>query len=184
MPLATGTVEAVSLKPLNAPDQYENTHRMSVKIGDDWFSFGSTKGSSYVNKNVTNLSKGDVVELMYDQNGDFKNVKRATVQVTSSAPKQGSSSSGTGQAGKQQGSTYSGVNPAEVGQCLNLAVQLGVAKSYDELSKPSVMATAITLYKNVKKQYTDNWDKAEATKATAEAPENTGPTDLDDDIPF
>ena len=46
MPLATGVVEAISVKPLDTPDQYANTHRGSLKIGDDWFSFGIMKDTT------------------------------------------------------------------------------------------------------------------------------------------
>lgn len=184
MPATTGVVEAVSVKQLPQPDRFENTHRVSIKVGEDWFSLGASKGGSYANKNVTEINKGDTLEFMYDVNGDFKNIKRATVSLVS----KGSPSSNTGQARTQQGSnfssSYSSVNPAEVGQCLNLAVQLGVAKNYDELSNPSTMATAISLYKAVKKQYTDNWDKAQEEVQQATATENHGPTNLDDDIPF
>lgn len=123
---------------------------------------------------------------MYREEGtQFWNID----SVTKGHTQQRSSSSGTGQARTQQGSTssssYSSVNPAEVGQCLNLAVQLGVAKTYDELSNPSVMATAIALYKGVKKQYTDNWDKAQEEVKQAVATENHGPAGFDDDdTPF
>ena len=43
MPAASGIVEVVSVKELAQPDNYLNTHRVSYKIGDDWYSHGSVK---------------------------------------------------------------------------------------------------------------------------------------------
>jgi hypothetical protein len=64
------------------------------------------------------------------------------------------------------------VNPAAVGQAINLAVSLGLVKTYQEFS-PETVANAIASYKAVTEQFTEAWDSAK--------PESV---DFDDDIPF
>jgi hypothetical protein len=64
------------------------------------------------------------------------------------------------------------VNPAAVGQAINLAVSLGLVKTYQEFS-PETVANAIASYKAVTDQFTKAWDSAK--------PESV---EFDDDIPF
>ena len=96
MPLATGVVEAISVKPLDTPDQYANTHRGSLKIGDDWFSFGTMKngkaGEIYTKNGL--ITKGAEIEFMYTVNGTFKNAKKPSVEVLKSGQAQ-SANTGT-----------------------------------------------------------------------------------------
>ena len=85
MPVFSGKIEAISIKEIKVggvvkPDQFDNTHRLSFMIGETWFSGGSNKGGGYVNKDVQDLGKGDEVEFMYVEKGDFKNVTRVSFQ--------------------------------------------------------------------------------------------------------
>jgi hypothetical protein len=72
-----------------------------------------------------------------------------------------------------QGGSF--VNPAAVGQAINLAVSLGLVKTYQEFS-PETVANAIASYKAVTDQFTKAWDSAK--------PEDVEFGDFDDDIPF
>lgn len=172
MPIAQGRIEAISVKELNAPDQYDNTHRLGVLLegNDKWFSFGSNKGGTYVNKGVEELNKGDEIEFSFNVNGDFQNVKKASVEVTKKAPVTEST------APIKQIYISGSPNPAEVGQCINLAVQLGLADSYEALLDTDTMVNAIYLYKETKEQFTKNWGKKKQEK--------TSDTNSDNDIPF
>jgi len=128
MPHITGKIEAISIKEMAKPDNYDNKYRDSMKIGDEWFSFGTTKKpeiSVKMGETWTVLQKGMEIEFMYDINGDFKNIKKKTVSITdtsgavASAPVQQQAPSGT------QGAAKAGyVNPATVGACLNLAIEV------------------------------------------------------------
>jgi hypothetical protein len=69
-----------------------------------------------------------------------------------------------------QGGSF--VNPAAVGQAINLAVSLGLVKTYQEFS-PETVANAIASYKAVTDQFTKAWDSAKSEDA-----------EFDDDIPF
>jgi hypothetical protein len=75
--------------------------------------------------------------------------------------------------GNAPASSNSGfVNPAAVGQAINLAVSLGLVKTYQEFS-PETVANAIASYKAVTDQFTKAWDSPK--------PESV---EFDDDIPF
>jgi len=64
------------------------------------------------------------------------------------------------------------VNPAAVGQAINLAVSLGLVKNYTDFT-PETIAEAIAYYKAVTDQFTEAWDSAKADSI-----------EFDDDIPF
>ena len=66
------------------------------------------------------------------------------------------------------------VNPAAVGQAINLAVSLGLVKTYQEFS-PETVANAIASYKAVTDQFTKAWDSTFPLPLSVE---------FDDDIPF
>lgn len=73
-------------------------------------------------------------------------------------------------------SSASGVNPAEVGQCINLAVSLGLVNSYAEFNTNKIK-DAIKSYKETRKQFESLWD--EAVKEAAPKAQ-----DADEDVPF
>lgn len=70
-----------------------------------------------------------------------------------------------------QGGSF--VNPAAVGQAINLAVSLGLVKTYQEFS-PETVANAIASYKAVTEQFTKAWDGVSPCESV----------EFDDDIPF
>ena len=79
----------------------------------------------------------------------------------------------TPQQGGQPASKGSFVNPAAVGQAINLAVSLGLVKTYQEFS-PETVANAIASYKAVTEQFTKAWDGVSPCESV----------EFDDDIPF
>jgi len=128
MPVMKGVVEAISVKELAAPDQYENTHRGNIKIGDDWYSMGAFKngkaGEIYTKNGL--ITKGAEIEFMYDVNGTFKNVKKATVTLlkkgqAQSAPQQ---SSGGNSAPAKKSIYVDNTIGMGVGAAMNQAVHL------------------------------------------------------------
>jgi len=157
MAYATGNIEAISIKPMATPDSYGNTFRASFKIGEDWYGYGSIKKESINVKDGSNwiqLAKGMGVEFQFTENGDFKNVKKASftlTDATSSAPPQQSYQAPQQSSGATV-SRGSNVNPAEVGQCLNLAVEcLGFTEA--DCVNPDKVVVAIQWYKRTRQLF-------------------------------
>lgn len=98
-----GTVTAIFVKEKPAPDQYQNTHRAAIKVDDgEWISLGDMKGPKLTlpsgPKEYRELTKGSVVEFMYDEkpgnNGNvFRDAKRSKVKVLEWAEKGAESAS-------------------------------------------------------------------------------------------
>ena len=157
MPHLAGNIEAISIKPLAQPDNYGNTFRASLKIGEDWISYGTLKKDS-INVKMGNdwvqVAKGMEVEFMYKQNGDFKNIDKKSFSITdatSSAPPQQSYQAPQQSSGATV-SRGSNVNPAEVGQCLNLAVEcLGFTEA--DCINPDWVVVAIQWYKRTRQLF-------------------------------
>lgn len=139
MPSIQSVVEALSIKEMPQPDNYGNTYRANIKFGEDWYSYGAIK------KDAINIKKGDEwvqlqkgmeVEFMYDQNGDWKNIKKKTFSILSTdTPKKTEPAKKVGNNFTPRGDTD--INPATVGACLNLALSvLGYKKEdFDDEQK-------------------------------------------------
>lgn len=160
MPALTGIVEAISIKPMNEPDRFGNEFRGSIKVGEDWVSWGGLKKQSISYKegdSYHELLKGMEIEFMYKQNGDFKNISKTTLSVLNTEGAQAKAPSApppqraTTQAPQAKGGF---VNPAEVGQCLNLAVDVLHFDESDLLNKTKV-TKAIKWYKEVRELFTE-----------------------------
>jgi len=164
MPHINGKIEAISIKEMAKPDKYDNKYRDSMKIGEEWFSFGTTKKpeiSVKIGETWTVIQKGMEVEFMYDINGDFKNIKKTTVSITdasgavASAPVQQQAPSGTNAVNKG-----SFVNPAEIGQCLNLAADV-LKLDGTALLNPEKVTEAISWYKEVRALFNELYEGVE-----------------------
>jgi hypothetical protein len=191
MPALSGIVEAISIKALNEPDRFGNLHRCSIKVGEDWVSWGTTKKPQISYKegdNYKSLQKGMEVEFMYVQTGDFKNIKKTSLAVIStdgcfvttppSAPAQQ-------QAAPAYKKPYvsSNVNPAEVGQCLNLAADV-LGLDADDLLDPQQVTEAIKWYKEVRELFTELYPSVVVgvkPEPKAKKAEEQMPLDLSDD---
>lgn len=199
MPALQGTIEAVSIKPLNQPDRFGNTFRASLKVGEDWISWGGIKKEAINVKDGgdwVQLAKGMQVEFMYDQNGDFKNIKKASLSITDKSNAQSPAPSQQASKPQQQSSGGSFVNPAEVGQCLNLAAEV-LKLSKDDLVNPAKVKEAIAWYKQVRETFSELYPSVEAgskpkpkAKSKATPVEDKPPFDedldmnYDDDLPI
>jgi hypothetical protein len=97
MPFASGPITKLFVKAKDAPDQYGNTHRAAVKIGDNdfWIGLGDLKGDKITvqmgAKNWVELTEGSIVEFLYTEkpgnNGNvFRDAKRSGVKVLELAP--------------------------------------------------------------------------------------------------
>jgi hypothetical protein len=135
MPHLNATIEAIAIKPLAQPDNYGNTFRVGLKFGEDWYSYGTIKKDQLdvkVGNDWVTVTKGMEVEFMYKVNGDFKNVEKKSFTVTNQeggvATRQDTQQAPQQSANNAQ-SKGSFVNPATVGACLNLAIEvLGYTK--------------------------------------------------------
>jgi hypothetical protein len=198
MPALSGIVEAISIKALNEPDRFGNLHRCSLKLGEDWVSWGTTKkpeisykeGESY-----KTLQKGMEVEFMYKQNGDFKNISKTSLAVISTEGAQAATPSAPAQ--QQAAPAYkpqakgSFVNMAEVGQCLNLSVDV-LGLDAEALLDTTQVTAAIKWYKEVRELFTELYPTVEVSKPVvkekpakaAKKAEEQMPMDLSDDDPI
>ena len=179
MAFTTGVVEFISIKALAKPDNYDNLFRASFKIGEDWFSYGTLKREEIGIKDGDKwhtLCKGDTIEFMFDQNGDFKNVKKTTVTVTAkgagvsqAAPSQQATSAPAKTGGKPF------VNAAEIGQCMNLAVQLGLVKGYEGFTDTAIR-DSIQKYKATRLRFHDLYNEEAPVEKKAPAPKAKQPS--------
>ena len=166
MPALSGTIEVVSIKPLNQPDRFGNTFRASLKVGEDWISWGGVKKEAIDVKDGsgwTQLAKGMQVEFMYDLNGDFKNIKKASLSITDKSNAQAApapSQQASKPQAQQQQSSGGFVNPAARGQAMNLAAEvLGYKKA--DFENSSKIVAAIKWYLKSAKDFEALWDTAE-----------------------
>lgn len=160
MAAASGVIEAISIKPLKEVDKYGNAFRGSVKIGEDWYSYGAIKKDSINNKvgeDWHTLGKGDEVEFLFESNGDFKNIKKQSFSVTKIGTPSPPQSQGTRSVGAA-GQKYSNVNPAARGQAMNLAAEVLGYKQQDFEDEVKVKA-AIEWYKETVSLFEELWDK-------------------------
>ena len=189
MPHMTGTIEAVSIKPLPQPDNYGNTFRASLKIGEDWISYGTIKKETINVKDGNDwvqVAKGMDVEFMYKQNGDFKNIDKKSFTITDASNAQAPQAprvQNQAPANTQGANKGSFVNPAEVGQCLNLAVEV-LKLDGEALLDDKKVSEAIAWYKAVREKFNTLYSDVEATQPTAKKskPKVEEPVDEYDDL--
>ena len=118
------------------------------------------------------LNPGDKVTIkFYRKTGDqYWNLSSITQGQTAQR--------GTGASQKPYKANNDSPNPAAVGQALNLAVELGLAKTFEELLRPEVARAAIDSYKEAKELYAKLWDAPVVEKKEAPAPS------AEEDVPF
>lgn len=187
MGMVVGVVKYIGFKPLASPDRYGNTHRVSLLVdgvehdGKGIFFLSTVKDRGYGvqlpakhDGRWSNVEKGDTVKFQFTQSGDFFNLKGSIEIKTKGAG--GNQPVATNSQSQAQANTVTGsVNPAEVGQAINLAALSLGYKSADMLCEEKVLE-AIAWYKDVKKLFTESWDKKPVIEQNN--------TQFDDDIPF
>jgi hypothetical protein len=198
MPALSGIVQNIYIKSLSEPDRFGNLHRCGFKIGEDLVSWGTTKKPEISYKegeDYKQLQNGMEVEFMYVQNGDFKNIKKTSLAVLSTEGAQAAPPSAPAQ--QQAAPAYkpqakgSFVNPAEVGQCLNLAADV-LGLDAEALLNPTQVTAAIKWYKEVRELFTELYPTVEVSKPVvvekpakvAKKPTEQPPMDLSDDDPI
>jgi hypothetical protein len=164
MPHLNATIEAIAIKPLAQPDNFGNTFRVGLKFGEDWYSYGTIKKDQLdvkVGNDWITVTKGMEVEFMYKENTAdngtvYKNVDKKSFTVTNQeggvAPRQAQQQAPQQQSANTAQSKGSFVNPAEVGQCLNLAVEcLGFSSA--DCTNPDKVVEAIQWYKRTRQLF-------------------------------
>ena len=203
MPALSGIIEAVSIKPLNQADRFGNTFRASLKVGDDWFSFGALKKEAINVKDGngwTQLAKGMQVEFMYDLNGDFKNIKKASFSITDKSNAQAApapSQQASKPQAQQQQSGGGFVNPAALGNAGNYLMHT-LEFTHEDMMDDAKVTEGLVKYHKSREQLSKFWEKAEKLakedkppftptkkKATKAEPEYDEDLDMgyDDDLP-
>ena len=167
MPHLNAVIEAIAIKPLPQPDNFGNTFRVGMKFGEDWYSYGTIKKDQLdvkVGNDWVNVQKGMEVEFMYKVNGDFKNVEKKSFSITNQeggvAARPAQQAPQTHNAG-QPASKGSFVNPAEIGQCLNLAAEV-LKLDGKQLLDDKEVTKAIAWYKAVREKFNELYVGVEA----------------------
>ena len=95
MYIASGVIEALKITKLDTPDKFQNTHKASLKIGDDWVNVSAFKSNrdnlTYQEKDKTwvEVTKGCEVKFVVsarEWNGKtYYEVKKSGLKVTKKA---------------------------------------------------------------------------------------------------
>lgn len=118
MYIASGVVEVVKITKLETPDKFQNTHKASLKIGDDWVNVSAFKSNrdnlTYQEKDKTwvEVTKGCEVKFVVsarEWNGKtYYEVKKSGLKVTKKAP-ENASGEATNNSKPQSNATTQGV---------------------------------------------------------------------------
>ena len=118
MYIASGVVEVVKITKLETPDKFQNTHKASLKIGEDWVNVSAFKSSrdnlTYQEKDKTwvEVTKGCEVKFVVsarEWNGKtYYEVKKSGLKVTKKAP-ENASGEATNNSKPQSNATTQGV---------------------------------------------------------------------------
>lgn len=197
----TGKIKKVGAYPLSAPktvnfngEEKTFTHRHALQMETgEWIGFGESHLDSFLVKdddgNFQILGAGSEVLIKYTASGDYKNAKKSHLTVLdlvvgekySKAPKSQTPNKSSPSKPAPIGNKDF-VNPAEVGQCLNLSVDVLGLDSKQLLDKDEV-TKAIQWYKEVRGLFSDLYPKVEAAapkEKKAPAPEPVVEDEYDD----
>lgn len=181
----SGTVNKIYVNSINQ-DQFGNCfkHTVYLKNVEGAFYFGSSKSEDLYLKSTGEIRVGDTIEFMFEENGKYKNVKRATVIKNSAAESKGSLPlrKSKSQGGESYSTEYDDrpIGPV-IGQCLNFGIDLGII-DINNTDDPNAIRNTIIAYRRLKRQIYDLWDAAdkEPQPFVDESPQEQ----FDDDIPF
>lgn len=209
MPFTSGEILKVFSKKLPQPDQFDNEWRVAIQLksekgSTEWYGWGSTKRSGlYSGAAKAAIGEGSKVEFMYDESPNkqdpskpFKNINKGSMKVielVDPVPEKEQATSQFTDSGK--------VPPQVIGQCLNVAIELKLVKSFDDFKDDEKVIKAIKNYKYAKERIEALWDEGQPTKEPKVEPkveeqeesenhnqqtqhEDQQEVDFDDDIPF
>ena len=119
MYIASGVVEVVKITKLETPDKFQNTHKASLKIGDDWVNVSAFKSNrdnlTYQEKDKTwvEVTKGCEVKFVVSarewKGKTYYEVKKSGLKVTKKAP-ENTSGEATSNSKPQGNATTQGSN--------------------------------------------------------------------------
>jgi hypothetical protein len=100
--LIQGVIEKILWKDAGTPDQFGNTHRLSIKVGDSWIGFGKKKANSRGEFKVSikkgagweDVCEGDEIALVTTESNGYLNGKTNDIKIV----KKGNASSSGGPA--------------------------------------------------------------------------------------
>jgi hypothetical protein len=188
MKQAQGTVQKVFIKELPSPDKYGNTHRASftLKGVDGFFNLGAMKGRPYIGSIKKELKEGDTIAFFYEENGNYRNVKKQTIVLSQPSDQPQKGSSGQGSQSFSSRSGYSNIGMA-VGASINQAIALlqPTIKKETDISLKKIEDLAIQLYLMAEdlKQRAEDGNIA-AAQLEEEKQHEQANNDLEDDLPF
>jgi hypothetical protein len=174
------------------------THRHTIQMeSGEWIGFGESHLDNFLVKDDDDkfqvLGEGSEVLIKYELNGEFRNAKKTNLVVLElvvgtkfQAPQSQQASQGQAQQPQSApASKVAFVNPAEVGQCLNLAVEVMKLNAEDLLNDAKV-TEAITWYKAVREKFNALYNlppaKPKEKPVAKPAPAPTDVDNFDDDI--
>lgn len=191
MGFKTGVVEAVSIKPLaeeaKAKMKYPKDYKGGLKIGDEWFDAGLLNKEAInvkVGDDWHQISKGDELEFMYEENGKWNpRIDKKTIKVKSkgdgsSAPSSPSSSPSQSKSAQPSGSSF--VNPAALGNAGNYLMHSLEYKHEDMMDDEKVLEGLIKYHKS-RQQLSKFWEKAKKFSAEEEKTEEAPFENEEDD---
>lgn len=92
--IVSGVIETVKITKLKTPDAYKNTHKASLKIGDDWINVGAYKSTvdslttQDANRNWIEVKEGQFVKFAVSprvyQGKAYYDVKRTNIKIVNS----------------------------------------------------------------------------------------------------
>lgn len=173
MELIQGVVEKILFKDLGEEDQWGNTHRLSIKVGDHWIGFGKKKPNARGDLKVAikkgagweDVEEGDEIGIVATESngylngktGDIKMVKKASASGTgrpsdSSSPRQATASN----AGQNKQNAGGGVDwarkdagaaaSASVDKAIAVLSAAGTINNKEAWSPDLIYDTAVTMH--------------------------------------
>lgn len=182
-----GKIAKAGAYPLKAPktvkfgnEEKTFTHRHTIQMETgEWIGFGESDLADFVVKDDNDkwavLGTGSEVLIKYEENGDFKNAKKANLVVLDLVV--GEKFEGSQQSSNNAPSNNSkgdNVNPAEVGQCLNLAVEV-LGLDGKQLLDDTEVTKAIAWYKAVREKFNSLYSGVESTGTPEKKPAKKEP---------
>jgi len=181
-----GVVEKVHAKQLDTPDQFGNLYRIGLLIDGVWFGLGSSKQDNAWAKNTGEIQAGTDISFMFTTSGDFKNIQKTTVNLTTGEKPSGSQAVSAAHTTAPVQARKSDHNIGiAVGAAFNQAALLVSHKAFRADSVEAVKDLAIQLYFAAEEFKENPVPPAAVTTVIEESqPEEDSSDDFDDDIPF
>lgn len=150
--IVSGVIETVKITKLKTPDTYKNTHKASLKIGDDWINVGAYKSTvdslttQDSNKNWIEVKEGQAVKFAVSprvyQGKTYYDVKRTNIKIVNSDSVTTKALVTNVEQSKQQGNTNT-TGKDENASKVNTKRFYGVLKAIDKASVDGLFCVSI-----------------------------------------